>query len=128
MGTISGALHIIPLYTLTKSVLDGTTVNDYNTDGNGYIKLSSTPSGTNGSYISEMESNQYGIFPKTASGSDSTHFPDGLWFNTGQVNFALFGGSSADGLHVGAFACTLNGPVGGSYWNFGCSLSFIRTS
>ena len=127
MGTISGALHITQ-YTLTKSVLDDTTVNDYNTDGNGYIKLSSTPSGTNGSYISEMESNQYGIFPKTASGSDSTHFPDGLWFNTSQVNFALFGGSSANGLHVGAFACHLTITVGNSYWDIGCSLSFIRTS
>ena len=127
MGTISGALHIIP-YILTKSVLDGTTVNDYNTDGNGYIKLSSTPSGTSGSYISEMESNQYGIFPKIASGSDSTHFPDGLWFNTGQVNFALFGGCSYDGLHVGAFACSLYLTVGYSIWIIGCSLSFIRTS
>ena len=127
MGTISGALHITQ-YTLTKSVLDDTTVNDYNTDGNGYIKLSSTPSGTNGSYISEMESNQYGIFPKTASGSDSTHFPDGLWFNTSQVNFALFGGSSNCGLHVGAFACSLSHSVGSSNWAFGCSLSFIRTS
>ena len=119
---------ILSHYILTKSVLDGTTVNDYNTDGNGYIKLSSTPSGTNGSYISEMESNQYGIFPKTASGSDSTHFPDGLWFNTSQVNFALFGGGSNDGLRVGAFACALSGAVGDSLWAFGCSLSFIRTS
>ena len=127
MGTISGALHITQ-YTLTKSVLDDTTVNDYNTDGNGYIKLSSTPSGTNGSYISEMESNQYGIFPKTASGSDSTHFPDGLWFNTSQVNFALFGGSSIIGLRVGAFACILHYTVGNSFWYIGCSLSFIRTS
>ena len=119
---------ILSHYILTKSVLDGTTVNDYNTDGNGYIKLSSTPSGTSGSYISEMESNQYGIFPKIASGSDSTHFPDGLWFNTGQVNFALFGGDSAGGLPVGAFACALHNTVGNSPWNYGCSLSFIRTS
>ena len=127
MGTISGALHITQ-YILTKSVLDGTTVNDYNTDGNGYIKLSSTPSGTSGSYISEMESNQYGIFPKTASGSDSTHFPDGLWFNTSQVNFALFGGASINGLRVGAFACNLHNTVGSSDWAVGCSLSFIRTA
>ena len=50
-----------------------------------------TPSGTSGGYISDSVVNEYGWFPKTASGSQTTYECDGLWFNNSQSNYAIVG-------------------------------------
>lgn len=108
---------------LTYGTQDGSTTTGYNETGAGYIAIGAAPSGTSGGYISKCVGNEYGIFPQVASGSSSTFECDGFWYNNGQINYALVGGSCADGLLVGAFASGLNYAPSGSDWHFGASLS-----
>ena len=93
----------------------------YNTAGTGYTATGIIPGGTSGGYINAEEGKAYGIVPKTASGSDSTYTPDGLWFAASC--YALVGGSCTDGLLVGPFALSLNNAVSYTTWNFGAALS-----
>ena len=109
---------------MTYGQSDGSTVNGYNTDGRGYITISgATPSGTNGGYISKMLFSQYGVIPITSSGSSTTYYADGFWFNNAQINYALVGGSSRNGFLVGALFSDLAGLVSFAAWNFGAALS-----
>lgn len=109
---------------MTYSQADGSTVDGYNLDGTGYITIpDSTPAGTSGGYISKMIFTDYGMIPKQASGSATTHYADGLRFNNGQVNYALVGGSSDHGLLVGAFCSVLNAPASAACWDIGAALS-----
>ena len=108
---------------LTYGTQDGSTTTGYNETGAGYIAIGLAPSGTSGGYISKCTANEYGIFPHVFSGSSSTYECDGGWFNNGQVNYALVGGSCGAGLVVGAFASSLNTVASCSVWDFGASLS-----
>ena len=104
---------------------DGSTTENYNTDGSGYINSDITPAGTSGGFISEMTLiPNGGLIPTTMSGSDSTYYCDGTWFNTAQTDFARFGGNSNNGSKCGAFYCNLNNPVSNSNWNYGVALSY----
>lgn len=109
---------------MTRGTQDGSTASDYNTDGTGYITLSDcTPSGTNGGYISEMKFTEYGMFAKVASGSDTTFYTDGLWFDNSQSNYAVVGGHWSDAGRVGALYVTLNDAPSGAGANVGSALS-----
>ena len=94
---------------------------DYNTAGTGYIDTGVKPSGTSGGYISACKMTEYGLVPTTASGSETTQYPDGLWFNASC--YALVGGSSNGGLRCGALALDVSSAVSSSGWNVGASLS-----
>lgn len=108
----------------TLSNFDGSTTTDYNFDGSNYITISgATPSGTNGGYTNKVKFIQYGFIPVTASGSDSTHLCDGLWFDNGQNNYAFVGGDWYGGLRVGAFCVALDAAASRTGANFGSSLS-----
>lgn len=109
---------------LTYGQQDGSTVDGYNTDGSGYIDIGVTPDGSSGGYISEMAFNEYGAFPKTMSGSATTHFCDGCWFNNGATTYALFGGTSYFGLPCGAFSSYLNDGAGDVNWACGAAVSY----
>ena len=98
----------------------------YNTDGTGYINTGVTFAGTSGGYISDTIMTEYGRLPKTASGSDSTYVPDGLWWNTSQLNYALSGGSCNNGLHVGVSCLYLTDALSDSNWSIGPSLSYKK--
>ena len=108
---------------LTYGQEDGSTVSGYNTDGSGYIPLGITPTGTSGGYIDEMKFTEQGMFGKNSSGNATHDYCDGQWFNNGIVTFALCGGNSVDGAHVGAFCCTLDIAVSGAAWYFGAAAS-----
>lgn len=109
---------------LTYGTADGSTVTGYNQTGEGYIALSgATPAGTSGGYVSKMQFNEYGMFGVNASGSSSTYYLDGLWFNNGQTNYACRGGNSGIGLLCGAFACFLDHLASVAYWNIGAAIS-----
>lgn len=108
---------------LTYGTQDGSTTTGYNETGAGYIAIGLAPSGTSGGYISKCTANQYGIFPHVFSGSSTTFECDGGWYNNGQIDYALVGGSCGDGLLVGAFASRLNDAPSYSYWSLGASLS-----
>lgn len=112
-------------YKLTRGNADGSTATDYNLNGEGYISTGIVPSGTSGGYISEMVYSEDGsMLPKTASGSDSTHYCDGFWFNNAQNNFALFGGGLYTGSPVGCSSFSLSVAAGSADGNIGASLSY----
>ena len=111
---------------LTPNTNDGTTVDDYlQTSVDGYLDTGITLSGTSGGYISGVElAADSGLLPSVVSGSSSTYFPDGTWWDTSIVGFARFGSLPAFGLLVGAFAFSVNNAVSYSYWHSGVSLSY----
>ena len=109
---------------LTYGRQDGSTADGYNTDGSGYINIGITPTGTSGGYIDVMNFNEYGMFGKNSSGSSSTHYCDGQWFNNGATTYALFGGSSSAWVLCGAFCCCLNASVSRANWAYGVALSY----
>lgn len=107
---------------LTYGKQDGSTVEGYNTTGSGYISHG-TMAGTSGGYTSHMNITNRGITPETISGSDSTYYCDGAWFNNGQVDYAVVGGSWPNGLHVGCLCVNLSGAVSHAYASRGAALS-----
>ena len=108
---------------LTRNTEDGTTVTDYNEDGTGYISTEITPDGTSGSYINEAVFTNKALLPKSASGSATTYFCDGMWFNNSGNRVALFGGRSNNAALCGAFCVSLYHAGSIAYWDFGAALS-----
>jgi hypothetical protein len=109
---------------LTYDKTDGSTVNGYNTTGDGYITLANmTPSGTSGGHISDSVVNEYGWFPKTASGSQTTYECDGLWFNNSQTDYAIVGGTCHNGFLDGPWCVYLKSAVSSAAWDFGATVS-----
>ena len=108
---------------MTYGQTDSSTVDGYNTDGSGYIAIGCTPSGTSGGYVSKMTITENGLIPTTASGSATTYYTDGLWFNNSQVDYALVGGSSYNRLFVGALSSVLNSAVSVVAQDFGAAVS-----
>ena len=103
---------------------DGSTTSSFNYDGSGYVDVGATPSGTLGGYISQMKFTANGMFSKVSSGSASTYYCDGQWFNNGQTDYALRGGRSDFGSLVGAFCVDLARTASGAWWYFGAAPSF----
>lgn len=93
----------------------------YNTSGSGYVDTGVTPGGTSGGYISACKMTEHGLIPMTASGSETTQYPDGLWYAASC--YALVGGGSHSGLPVGALALDLSTALSNAYWSFGSALS-----
>lgn len=110
-------------YKLTYGTEDGSSATGYNTDGTDYKDAGVTPSGTSGGYISKAKFTEDGMFSDTMSGSASTYYCDGTWFNNAAVTFALFGGASHGGAGVGAFCLNLSAAVSVANWAVGAALS-----
>lgn len=88
-----------------------------------YKNVGAAPGGTNGGYMSEMLFSAQGMMPKTASGSSSTYYCDGLWFNNSQVGYARRGGACNFDASVGAFYCSLYTQASYAFWYVGASVS-----
>ena len=109
---------------MTYGQSDGSTVNGYNLDGQGYIEIhNSTPTGTSGGYVSKVLFTKNGIIPTAVNGSASTYYTDGLWFNNNQVDYAFVGGDAAARLHCGALCADLNDLASAAAWNDGAAPS-----
>ena len=109
---------------MTYGQSDGSTTDGYNETGSGYISIgNSTPKGTRGGYISKMLITDNGLIPTIASGSATTYYCDGLWFDNSQVDYAFVGGSSYNVYLVGALHSHLTGTSSVSRWNFGAAIS-----
>ena len=93
----------------------------YNTTGAGYVDTGVTPSGTSGGYISACKMTEHGLIPKIASGSETTQYPDGLWYAASC--YAFVGGGCNNGSHCGALALVLHIPLSYASWSIGASLS-----
>jgi hypothetical protein len=96
----------------------------YTTDGDvtNYKNLGRGIGGTSGGYISDATYDENGMVPKTASGSETTYWPDGCWFASGTM-FLLWGGCCYNGLRVGA-AFYVYDPFSLSNWGFGPSPAY----
>lgn len=115
--------HSMIKYKLTESTIDGSTVTSYNIDGSGYISVSdSAPVGTSGGYIKFMKFTVDGMFPKEASGSSNTYFPDAYWFNINQINLACCEGGLDNSRRVGLCVALSNTPSLAA-WGIGAGLS-----
>ncbi len=109
---------------MTYGQSDGSTVDGYNTTGDGYITIpNATPSGTTGMYISKMVFDDHGLIPKTVSGSGTTYYTDGLYFNNSQVDYAFVGGCSDTKLLAGALYSYLSYEAYKTYWGAGAAIS-----
>ena len=95
----------------------------YNEAGTDYETAGATPTGSSGGYISKMAFTKDAMVASVVSGSSSTYYCDGQWWNDSGNRWALFGGSSGDGAACGAFSCTLNSPLALADWHYGCALS-----
>lgn len=110
---------------LSPSTKDGSSATNYNTDGTGYIEIpNSTPSGTSGGYIKDMLYTALGMFPTLITGSSSTYYPDGCWFNIATITLAFFGGALYGSRSCGALSENLNYVDGSAWWGIGSSLSY----
>ena len=119
------------LYKMCEGTWDGSTVEEYNSDGTGYVNSGVTVTGTvSQCYIKKMTLVPgIGLVPSNESGgSSSTYFCDGWWSNSSVVGFARFGSTPVDGLLVGAFAFTVDYAVSASHWASGVALSYKQTS
>ena len=99
---------------MTYGQSDGSTTDGYNETGSGYISIGgATPSGTSGGYISKMLITDNGLIPTIASGSATTYYCDGFWFNNSQVDYAIVGGNSYFASRVGALCLHLKAAASG---------------
>ena len=105
-------------------VSDGSTVKGYNLTGDGYVSSGITPGGTLGGYINIIDYSNGMSLPKTASGSSSTYYCDGLWSNNSIIAVAYHGGYCSGGARCGAFCLVVNCTASNAGWNFGAALSF----
>jgi hypothetical protein len=110
---------------LSPSTKDGSSATNYNTDGTGYIEIpNSTPSGTSGGYIKDMLYTALGMFPISITGSSSTYYPDGCWFDIAIIALALFGGNSRNSRSGGAFCINEDNVIDAAWDTVGTSLSY----
>lgn len=97
----------------------------YNSTGEGYHLINKVLGGTSGGYQSDHINSEYGLIPVTASGSQTTYIPDGLWFAANC--FARFGSYGGYGFLVGR-AVTVNGALSYSAWYDGVALTCEQPS
>ena len=91
---------------LTRGTKDGTTVGDYNFDGNGYKTISGVNL-TRSGYISKMKTEPFGRFPMEANGSTTTFEADQVWADSGNGYYAYVGGRWGIDLVCGPFCAGL---------------------
>ena len=111
-------------YKLTRGRQDGTTVDDYNITGNGYITGATAPSAN--AFVSKMEFDSNGFMTKAVDGSSATYWCDYFYQNTG-TRYALRGAAAdyAAG-NVGAFYVNLNNSPSHADWYIGSAHSYLK--
>lgn len=107
---------------LTRGTKDGTTVGDYNFDGNGYKTISGVNL-TRSGYISKMKTESFGRFPMEANGSTTTFEADQVWADSGNGYYAFVGGYWGSDLACGPFYAALYNAPSFTNTNIGAALS-----
>ena len=107
---------------LTRGTKDGTTVGDYNFDGNGYKTISGVNL-TRSGYISKMKTEPFGRFPMEANGSTTTFEADQVWADSGNGYYAYVGGDWNNDLYCGPFYAGLYYAPSGTDSRIGAALS-----
>lgn len=107
---------------LTRGTKDGTTVGDYNFDGNGY-KIISGVNLTRSGYISKMKTEPFGRFPMETNGSTTTFESDYIWADSGNGYYACVGGHWRNDLRCGPFCAALYSEPSTADTSIGAALS-----
>ena len=107
---------------LTRGTKDGTTVGDYNFDGNGYKTISGVNL-TRSGYISKMKTESFGRFPMEANGSTTTFEADQVWADSGNGYYACVGGGWSYDLVCGPFCAYLFFDPSAANTSIGAALS-----
>ena len=98
----------------------------YNITGSGYHATGVVPSGTSGGFINTHSTTDAdGFVPKTASGSETTYICDGLWFNNGEVDYALVGGAWPNAGRCGSRCVNLKSDASYANANAVSRISYI---
>lgn len=109
---------------ITRGTYDGSTAEDYNTIGAGYLHIpDSVISGSSGGYIKSMKTKNYGRIPVDVTGSSGMYEADGMNYVNSGIMYAAVGGSWIDDLLCGPFASRLDFAPSGAYSYIGASLS-----
>nr|DAU51115.1 MAG TPA: hypothetical protein [Caudoviricetes sp.] len=119
---------------MTKSIIDGSTVQNYNSTADGYINTGITVPAMSGSYFVDVANSKYGFaIPTaltkykgdtgTAGGSASTYYCD-AGYSAGGVCALYSGGDVNGGVAAGLFCFYVSCAPSGAYWSLGASLSF----
>lgn len=113
--SVGGSLKV----KLTYNDADGSQVNSYNENANGYIDNGTNPN-TN-DFVEKMRFNSMGYTPMLVS-SKQGYYGDYFYQNTG-TRYLLLGGTSASGVHAGAFCFYLRTASGYMQWDIAAALS-----
>ena len=92
-----------------------------------YTQLSYNLGTTNGEFIKTLgmdTSNGWAMLPDTTGGSDSTYYPDKMWFSSGW-RVARFGGAWNGASNAGAFCWLLSDSSSATGSGFGSRLLYI---
>lgn len=109
---------------LTHSTVDGTTVNGFNSTGNGYIDTGVEVAADVGVYIRKMKYFDKGYTPLlTTGGSPATYYSDYTYVNYVDTYYLQAGGCSENGLAAGPFYFVLRNWFSRSHWNLAACLS-----
>lgn len=119
---------------MTKSIIDGSTVQNYNSTADGYVNTGITVPAMSGSYFVDVANSKYGYaIPTaltkykgdtgTAGGSASTYYCDGGW-SAGGVCALRPGGNVNRGTDSGLFCFDVRDAPSYTTWALGASLSF----
>lgn len=119
---------------MTKSIIDGSTVQNYNSTADGYVNTGITVPAMSGSYFVDVANSKYGFaIPTaltkykgdtgTAGGSASTYYCDGGW-SAGGVCALVSGGAVCHGPASGLFGFCVTDAPSSALWHVGASLSF----
>ena len=90
----------------------------------GYTNTGVSIGGSSGGYISKGTCSEYGFLPTTVSGSGSTYYADGAWFDGSGLRYGLCGASASNASAVGGVSpLAVDNPPSGAPWHYGCGLS-----
>ena len=101
---------------------DGSTVDNYNLDGNGYVNIGASPASN---YLVAHKWTALGGFTKTTGANNISPYKDYYYAVASSVRFALRGGGSDGGSVAGAFGVYRGYAAGGRYWTVGAALSYV---
>ena len=113
-------IDFIHKYKMTRGKQDGSTAEDYNITGSGYLTGAEAPQTNN--YVTKMEFDANQFATKAVGGSSATFWCD-YWYQASGTRYALRGGSCYNGLHAGAFCVFLGSTPSDAGWNFGSAPS-----
>ena len=101
---------------------DGSTVDNYNLDGSGYVDIGESPSNN---FLIKQKWTYLGGFTKTTGANTSSPYRDYYYIASSGVQFALRGGPSNGGSSTGAFSVARHSVAGARYWAIGAASSFV---